>query len=273
MQSVVLCCRTCVNVKVYLCDVRCYRYIQRTQYEFLWPPYWCWRLCWPLPWCSQPDPLWKQRHKETMSLHPYSLPGVLVLGIHINTVYFGTLTKTTTTTTLCDTCKTMYLTSNISHTNTLAYYLDGPHLCTHTSCYLMVCSKWMSSMDAVTQGHPACLSAVRRKQNSHFLSAVTTLTGHSHWKCVHYDTHCMTDIHWLPHTCTHLTREAGGGVHPFEQLSHAQLLSVIAVTGHHYLTHFHLCWVDHLFFFLLLLLLFVLIVTQITWQSGRHLWG
>lgn len=23
-----------------------------------WPPCWCWRLCWPLPWYSPPDPRW-----------------------------------------------------------------------------------------------------------------------------------------------------------------------------------------------------------------------
>lgn len=33
------------------------------------------------------------------------------------------------------------------------------------ACYPMVCSKWISSTEAVTQEHPACLSAVGKERN------------------------------------------------------------------------------------------------------------
>lgn len=37
-----------------------------------------------------------------------------------------------------------------------------------------------------------------------------------------------------------LTREAGGGVHPLEQLSHAQLLAMVGMAGKYDLAHLHL---------------------------------
>lgn len=52
-----------------------------------------------------------------------------------------------------------------------------PYTLTHASSHLMVCSKWMSSIEAVTQGLPACLSAAR--SNSEVITTCTTRFQHT----------------------------------------------------------------------------------------------
>lgn len=65
----------------------------------------------------------------------------------------------------------------------------------------------------------------------------------------------------------HLTREAGSGVDPLEQLSYAQFLSVVAVTRHHDLTHFHLRLADSLFVVLFFIFFLLFHIRQ---HGGTH---
>lgn len=53
----------------------------------------------------------------------------------------------------------------------------------HTSCYLIVCSKWMSSMEAVTQGDSACLSANNTELKGVTITCWRVSQNYNIWKC------------------------------------------------------------------------------------------
>lgn len=125
----------------------------------------------------------------------------------------------------------------------------------------MVCSKWMSSMEAVTQGDMACLSAAQVK--THHTHSIVTQRFRTRPRPTRKRRRSE-----LGAALVHLTREAGGGVDPLEQLSHTQLLTMVAVARHHYLTHLHLRLVDGLLVFLIFIFFLLFHASQ---QGGTHL--
>lgn len=56
-------------------------------------------------------------------------------------------------------------------------------------------------------------------------------------KAVHGHLFSLVKIFYFFRSCP--TRQTGCGVHPFQQLSNAQLPTVVGVAGQHNLTHFH----------------------------------
>lgn len=116
--------------------------------------------------------------------------------------------------------------------------------------YPMVCSKWMSSTDAVIQEHPACLSAGRRVEKKEKETDVFNVTGHDgdfmncgvRKRTLKRQWEIFKNI--LARVVRFPTRQAGCGVHPLQQLSHTQLPTVVGVTWQHNLTHLHLSGVS-----------------------------
>lgn len=106
--------------------------------------------------------------------------------------------------------------------------------------YPIVCSKWMSSTEAVTQEHPACLSAefrhiITANDRHHNMRVSCTKRLRQERQCFFYLFEYSSQI------CPcFLTRQAGCGVHPLQQLSHTQLPTVVGVTRQHDLTHLQL---------------------------------
>lgn len=136
---------------------------------------------------------------------------------------------------------------------------DGCSWGVNTYCYLIVCSKWMSSMEAVTHGDIACLSA-NNKELQHTLHI---LSGSSATN--------VAVVKSLQDKCN-FTRETSCDVNPFQKLSHTKLLSMVTVARHYDLTHFYLCWTDIQLFFFLIVFFFhdFLVIFENCWFSGGH---
>lgn len=125
-------------------------------------------------------------------------------------------------------------------------HLKIASICTAIIRYPIVCSKWMSSTDAVIQEHPACLSAefrqIRAASNIHH---TFDIIGNEN-DLMHSDDRKQFEVTkavflYSRQNCPCFpTRQAGCGVHPFQQLSHTQLPTVVGVTWEHNLTHLHL---------------------------------
>lgn len=113
--------------------------------------------------------------------------------------------------------------------------------------YPMVCSKWMSSTDAVIQEHPACLSAGRRREIITRNNTAIDIKGYDNDSLY---TVMLENRVWSnngffkkmfkPELSMFPTRQTGRRVHPLQQLSHTQLPTVVGVTWQYDLTHLHL---------------------------------